>query len=51
LSTAFLPPVLAAAAIVNPSWKEKQTKDWETKLAEIDRQIQLSRAWEQEARN
>ena len=42
----FLAPFLAAATIVNLSWKEKQKKDWDNKLAEIDREIEILRARE-----
>ena len=42
----FLAPFLAAATIVNLSWKEKQKKDWDNKLAEIDKEIDFLRARE-----
>ena len=42
----FLAPFLAAATIVNLSWKEKQKKDWDNKLADIDKEIEFLRARE-----
>ena len=47
----FLAPFLAAATIVNLSWKEKQKKDWDTRLAEIDRELEALRAREIDAWN
>ena len=45
----FLAPFLAAATIVNLSWKEKQKKDWDVKFNEIDKEIELLRQREVEA--
>ena len=47
----FLAPFLAAATIVNLSWKEKQKKDWDNTLAEIDKDIEILRAREHEILN
>ena len=45
----FLAPFLAAATIVNLSWKEKQKNDWDVKFIEIDKEIELLRQREVEA--
>lgn len=37
--TLLLTPVLATAFVVDTSWKEKQRKDWDKKLAEIQDEI------------
>ncbi|OAP62676.1 hypothetical protein AYL99_01903 [Fonsecaea erecta] len=37
--TVLLTPVLAAALFVDTSWKAKQRKDWEERLAAIDNEI------------
>lgn len=37
--TLLLTPVLATAFVVDTSWKEKQRRDWDTRLAEIQEEI------------
>ncbi|KEF55637.1 uncharacterized protein A1O9_08387, partial [Exophiala aquamarina CBS 119918] len=37
--TLLLTPVLATAFVVDTSWKEKQRKDWDKKLADIQNEI------------
>ena len=49
--TLLLTPVLATAFVVDTSWKEKQRRDWDKKLAEIQDEIDQIKARELRVRS